>query len=96
MGQERTRAGLEAARPRGRRGGRPAVVTSRKLIAALAMREQGDLTMTQVAEELGVSPASLYRRRLSIGDRGQRSPVELGRRCALSARRCWISPRAGA
>jgi transposase-like protein len=38
------------------------VVTSRKLAAALAMRAQGDLTMTQIAEELGVSPASLYRR----------------------------------
>jgi hypothetical protein len=62
LGQERTRAGLEAARARGRTGGRPAVVTSRKLAAALAMRAQGDLTMTQIAEELGVSPASLYRR----------------------------------
>ena len=26
------------------------------------MREQGDLTMTQIAEQLGVSPGSLYRR----------------------------------
>jgi DNA invertase Pin-like site-specific DNA recombinase len=62
LGQERTRAGLEAARARGRTGGRPVVVTSRKLAAALAMRAQGDLTMTQIADELGVSPASLYRR----------------------------------
>jgi transposase-like protein len=38
------------------------VVTSRKLAAALAMRDQGDLTMTEIAEELGVSPASLYMR----------------------------------
>ena len=38
------------------------MVTSRKLAAALAMRAQGDMTMTQIAEELGVSPASLYRR----------------------------------
>lgn len=43
-------------------GGRPAVVTTRKLAAAVAMRDQGDLTMTEIAEELGVSPASLYRR----------------------------------
>jgi DNA invertase Pin-like site-specific DNA recombinase len=62
LGQERTRVGLEAARARGRTGGRPAVVTSRKLAVALAMRAQGDMTMTQIAEELGVSPASLYRR----------------------------------
>ncbi len=62
LGQERTRAGLEAARARGRTGGRPAVMTRRKLAAAPAMRDQGELTMTQIAEELGVSPASLCRR----------------------------------
>jgi DNA invertase Pin-like site-specific DNA recombinase len=62
LGRERTRAGLQAARERGRVGGRPAVVTDRKLAAAVAMREQGELTMRQIAEELGVSPASLYRR----------------------------------
>lgn len=62
LGQERTRAALEAARARGRIGGRPTVVTNRKLTAALAMRDRGDLTMPQIAEELGVSPASLYRR----------------------------------
>ena len=42
-------------------GGRPTVVTDRKLAAALAMREQAELTMSQIAEGLGVSPASLYR-----------------------------------
>jgi DNA invertase Pin-like site-specific DNA recombinase len=62
LGLERTRAGLQAARERGRVGGRPTVVTDRKLAAALAMREQGELTMSQIAEELSVSPASLYRR----------------------------------
>jgi len=39
-------------------GGRPTVVTGRKLAAALAIRDQGDLTMTQIAEKLGVSPGS--------------------------------------
>ena len=62
LGLERTRAVLQAARERGRVGGRPTVVTDRKLAAALAMREQGELTMRQIAEELSVSPASLYRR----------------------------------
>jgi hypothetical protein len=41
LGQERTRAGLEAAPACGRIGGRPAVVTNRKLIAAIAMRDGG-------------------------------------------------------
>ena len=61
LGQERTRAGLQAARARGRTGGRPTVVTARKLTAAIAMREQGQLTMSQIAEELAISPATLYR-----------------------------------
>lgn len=62
LGLERTRAGLQAARERGRVGGRPPVVTDRKPAAALAMREKDELTMSEIAEELGVSPASLYRR----------------------------------
>jgi DNA invertase Pin-like site-specific DNA recombinase len=37
--RERTRAGLEAARARGRCGGRPSVVTGDKLAAAIAMRK---------------------------------------------------------
>ncbi len=59
--QERTRAGLEAARARGRTGGRPSTVTKRNLAAAVAMRENGELTMSQIAAELGVGQATLYR-----------------------------------
>jgi DNA invertase Pin-like site-specific DNA recombinase len=59
--QERTRAGLEAARARGRTGGRPAAVTKRKLAAALAMLAQGELTMDEIATELGVGRSTLNR-----------------------------------
>ena len=51
--QERTRAGREAARARGRTGGRPPAVTKRTLAAALAMLERGELTMSEIAAELG-------------------------------------------
>ncbi|MDQ6731950.1 MAG: recombinase family protein [Actinomycetota bacterium] len=59
---ERTRAGLEAARARGRVGGRPMVMSAEKVAAARALRDAGELTMKEIASLLGVSPATLYRR----------------------------------
>lgn len=59
---ERTRAGLEAARARGRVGGRPPVMSAEKVAAARALRDAGDLTMKEIASLLGASPATLYRR----------------------------------
>ena len=58
--RERTRAGLAAARARGRLGGRPAVITADKLAAARLMREQ-KRPMQAIAKTLGVSRATLYR-----------------------------------
>jgi DNA invertase Pin-like site-specific DNA recombinase len=58
--RERTRAGLAAARARGRLGGRPAVITADKLAAAQLMRQQ-KRPMQAIARALGVSRATLYR-----------------------------------
>ena len=58
--RERTRAGLVAARARGRVGGRPALVTPEKLDAARLMRQQ-KRTMPDIAKAVGVSRATLYR-----------------------------------
>ena len=58
--RERTRAGLAAARARGRLGGRPALLTPDKLDLARLMRQQ-KRTMPQIAKALGVSRATLYR-----------------------------------
>ncbi|SDY94844.1 Site-specific DNA recombinase [Modestobacter sp. DSM 44400] len=57
---ERTRAGLAAARARGRAGGRPTVMTPDRLTAAHAMRAQG-MTLIQIAATLGVGRSSLVR-----------------------------------
>jgi DNA invertase Pin-like site-specific DNA recombinase len=57
---ERTRAGLVAARARGRAGGRPTVMTSERLTAAQAMRARG-ITLIQIAATLGVGRSSLVR-----------------------------------
>ena len=58
--RERTRAGLDAARARGRVGGRPTVWTSDKREQGLAMLQAGKDVST-VAKVLGVSRASVYR-----------------------------------
>lgn len=58
---ERTRAGLAAAASRGRRGGRPPVLTEAKVRAARAMLAAGTMTTTEVARQIGVSSSTLYR-----------------------------------
>lgn len=59
--QERTRAGLAAARSRGRRGGRPALMDARKIALARAMRADQANTAADICHALGVSRATLYR-----------------------------------
>lgn len=58
--RERTRAGLEAARARGRKGGRRPVMTETKKEAAQQLLAAGKAPR-QVAESIGVSAATLYR-----------------------------------
>jgi DNA invertase Pin-like site-specific DNA recombinase len=63
--RERTRAGLAAARARGRLSGRPSLVTAEKLAAAQTMRAQKH-TMAEISTALGISRATLYRH-LALG-----------------------------
>jgi DNA invertase Pin-like site-specific DNA recombinase len=64
---ERTRDGLDAARARGRKGGRRAVLTDTKLAVARQMYgEKGDdgkrrYTVQEIADTVGCSRATLYR-----------------------------------
>lgn len=58
--RERTRTGLEAARRRGRKGGRPPVMTETKLEAARKLMMAGT-PAKDVATSLGVSLPTLYR-----------------------------------
>lgn len=59
--RERTRAGLDAAKARGRTGGRPKKLTDADLKAARAMLSDEDFTVNEVAKRIGISPATLYR-----------------------------------
>lgn len=76
---ERTQAGLEAARARGRFGGRPqglADAAKRKAIAAEALYTRGELSVNAIAENLGISKVTLYRylkyRGIQVGRKGQK------------------------
>src|SRR5246127_2984373 len=60
--RERTRAGLRAARQRGRLGGRPRLVTAEKLDAVRRLLEAGT-SVRDVATALGVSVPTIYRYR---------------------------------
>lgn len=58
--RERTRAGLSAARARGKLGGRPSKMNAAKLDAARRWLE-GGMPVNEVAAHLNVSRATLYR-----------------------------------
>ena len=58
---ERTRAGLAAARARGRHGGRPYKMTPAKLRLAQAAMGQPETVVSALCAELGVTRQTLYR-----------------------------------
>jgi DNA invertase Pin-like site-specific DNA recombinase len=59
--RERTRAGLDAARSRGRTGGRPRALSEKDLKEARALLADSEITVEDVARRLGVGPSTLYR-----------------------------------
>lgn len=59
--RERTFAGLQAARARGRNGGRPAKMNERQIAQARAMLEDREISVGEVCETFGVSKTTLYR-----------------------------------
>lgn len=59
--RERTRAGLAAARARGRKGGRPPALGAEDLAAARALLRDPEITVEAAARRLGVAPSTLYR-----------------------------------
>ena len=59
--RERTRAGLDAARSRGRKGGRPRSLSEKDLKQARALLTDPEITVEEVARRFGVGPSTLYR-----------------------------------
>jgi DNA invertase Pin-like site-specific DNA recombinase len=58
---ERTRAGLTAARARGRKGGRPASMDAEKQALAVKLYNDPDYTVSKVCQIVGVSKTTLYK-----------------------------------
>lgn len=73
--RERVTAGLEAARKRGRIGGRPKVVDAAKARSIRAMRAQG-MTTSEILESAQISRATLFRFYKDEEERKQRRGAE--------------------
>lgn len=61
--RERTKAGLDAARARGRKGGRPKGLTKEskdKAIIAETLYKQGDMSITEICKHLGIARSTFY------------------------------------
>jgi len=57
---ERTKAGLEAARARGRKGGRPRKMTKQVLKMAMTAMSDRNSIASKVAKDLNITPTTLY------------------------------------
>src|SRR5215475_13174565 len=58
--QERTQAGLDAARARGRVGGRPKALAAGKRQRAVELYQAKQLTVKEICEMMGISKPTLY------------------------------------
>lgn len=59
--RERTMAGLEAARARGRKGGRKPVMDEKKIALASKLMRDREMPISEVSDAVGVSKATIYR-----------------------------------
>ena len=59
--RERTRAGLAAARIRGRQGGRPRVLSEDKRRMAQALRDDPNQSVATICKALGITRTTFYR-----------------------------------
>lgn len=58
---DRTKAGLEAARLRGAKAGRPPALSADQIKVVRNLHSAGDTTVQQIADVVGVSRATVYR-----------------------------------
>ena len=64
--KERTKAGLTAARSRGRVGGRPKTVSSEKIRAAIDLYEKKNASVPEICRLLKISERSFYRHKNNL------------------------------
>ena len=58
---ERTKAGLQAAKARGRCGGRPRLMDQEKVRLARTLHNDKSITVGEICRSLGISKGTLYR-----------------------------------
>ena len=75
---ERTKAGLEAARSRGRKGGRPRKMDKATLKMAMSAMSSSESQAKEVAKRLGMTTTTLY-----VYVNGDGTPKELGQKLLL-------------
>jgi DNA invertase Pin-like site-specific DNA recombinase len=74
--QERTRAGLEAARARGRKGGRKKLLsTNPKVVMAKRMHANHGMNIQDICKTLKISRASFYRY-IELGEKSSEESLE--------------------
>ncbi len=59
--KERTRAGLKAARARGKKGGRPKAIDKKTFVMALDLYNAKNTTVDEMCEKLGIAKRTFYR-----------------------------------
>ncbi len=59
--RERTLAGLEAARARGRKGGRPKALDEEDVLMALELHQSNKASVEAISKRFGVAKRTLYR-----------------------------------
>jgi DNA invertase Pin-like site-specific DNA recombinase len=58
--RDRTKAGLEAARARGRKGGRPKALDEKKIEIAFRLYDEKENSIKEICQILGISKPTLY------------------------------------
>ena len=58
--RERTFAGLKAARARGRKGGRPAKLSTKEVKTIRALLKTADIPVAEIAARFGIARSTLY------------------------------------
>jgi DNA invertase Pin-like site-specific DNA recombinase len=58
---DRTKAGLAAAKARGRVGGRKVTITTGQTLEAKRLADAGELSIADICKQVGISRASYYR-----------------------------------
>ena len=66
--RERTMAGLESARARGRHGGRPRALDENRARLTRRLKGEGEHSVEEICQMLGVGRSTLYR---YLGDKGE-------------------------